>query len=76
MSGGSHDYAYRKLDDVADSFDISREKIEHVEARKKVADILRHMSKICYCIEWIDSADYGEDDWKKVLEMLSKINIE
>lgn len=75
MSGGSHDYAYTKLNDVADSFDVRREKVEHTEARKKVADILRYMSDICYDIEWIDSGDYGEDDWPKVLEMLSKINI-
>lgn len=75
MSGGSHDYAYTKLNDIADSFDVNREKIEYIEARQKVADILRFMGKICYDIEWIDSGDYGESDWPKVIEMLNQIEL-
>lgn len=76
MSGGSHDYAYSRLEDIAASFWVEREPIEQEEARKKVADILRHMAKICHDIEWIDSCDYGKEDWAKVLEMLGKITLE
>ncbi len=75
MSGGSHDYAYTKLVDIADSFYVKPQHDIHLESRKKVAEILRLMSEICYDIEWIDSGDYGEDDWKKVEEMLNGISI-
>jgi hypothetical protein len=75
MSGGSHDYAYQKLNDIADSFYTKPRQDEHLEARKKVAKILNLMSEICHDIEWIDSCDYGEDDWKKVEELLGEIII-
>lgn len=75
MSGGSHDYAYSKLDDIADSFYMEPEKDEYIKLRKKVADILRHMSKICHDIEWIDSCDYGQEDWKEVEKMLNQITL-
>ncbi len=73
MSGGSHDYAYQKLNDIADSF--SPQEITHKEERAKVGKILRLMSDICHDIEWIDSCDYGEEDWKEVQENLKKIQI-
>lgn len=76
MSGGSHDYAYTKLEEIADSFWVEPEKVDYEKARKKVADILKHMSKICHDIEWIDSGDYGDDDWVKVIEMLDKITLD
>ncbi len=72
MSGGSHDYAYLKLNEVADSFYYER---GHEEARKKVAEILRLMSDICHDIEWIDSGDYGDEDWKDIEEKLARINL-
>jgi len=75
MSGGSHDYAYMKLEEIANSFYTEPEKPTYVEARKKVADILRLMSKVCHDIEWIDSSDYGQDEWKEVLKNLDKIKI-
>lgn len=75
MSGGSHDYAYSKLEEIADSFYVEPEKDSHLKCRRKVADILRLMSKICHDIEWIDSGDYGEDDWDEVEKMLDKITL-
>ena len=72
MSGGSHDYAYQKLRDIADSFYTEQ---SHLDARKKVSKILHLMEDICHDIEWIDSGDYGEEDWKKVEEDLAKIKI-
>lgn len=76
MSGGSHDYAYQKLQAIAESFYVEPEKITYLECRKKVSKILKHMSKICHDIEWIDSCDYGEDDWANVIEMLDKITLD
>lgn len=74
MSGGSHDYAYNKLEDIAESFDVVEP--SYKGERKKVAKILRLMSKICHDIEWIDSGDYGDEDWVKVIEMLDKITLD
>ena len=75
MSGGSHDYAFRKLEDIAESFYQPPEKISHIEYRKKVYDILKIVSKACHTIEWIDSGDCGEEDWKDVKKALDKIQI-
>ena len=51
MSGGSHDYAYEKLNDIADSFYTEPQQDDHLEARKKVAKILKFMGDICHDIE-------------------------
>lgn len=75
MSGGSHDYAYIKLVDVADSFYQEPEKIEHIELRKKLRDILTLCSKVAHDIEWIDSGDYGEDSWEEVKKDLDRVQI-
>ena len=71
MSGGSHDHAYLKLNEIAKEF--FPEPIDHLESRKKVADILERVSVICHDIEWIDSGDYGEEDWLEVDKMLDTI---
>ena len=70
MSGGSHDYAYQKLNDIAESFYPDD---NHEKERKKVADILRLLSKICHDIEWIDSCDLSQDGWDGVKKMLDRI---
>ena len=74
MSGGSHDYACYKLEEIADSF-WQEETRTHLEERKKVSKILKLMSKICHDIEWIDSGDCGEDDWINIKKMLDKIKL-
>lgn len=73
MSGGSHDYAQNKLEEIAESF--SPTEPTHKEERKKVAKLLRFIGEICHDIEWIDSGDYGEEDWEKVITGLERINI-
>lgn len=73
MSGGSHDYAFQKLEDIEESFRVYE--IGHKEERNKLADILKLVAKIAHDIEWIDSSDYGEDDWKSIKENLDKITI-
>jgi len=75
MSGGSHDYAYTKLNDIASSFYEEPQQDKHLETRKKVAKILNFMAEICHDIEWIDSGDYGEEDWQKVENELRRIFI-
>ena len=75
MSGGSHDYAYSKLEDIADSFYTQYLPPSHLKQRKKIAEVLRLMAKICKDVEWIDSGDCGEDDWVEVEKMLNRINI-
>lgn len=71
MSGGSHDYAYLKLNEIAKEF--FPDPIDHLESRKKVADILERLGVICHNIEWIDSGDYGDEDWGGVEALLDDI---
>jgi len=34
------------------------------------SDYLERLADICRIIEWIDSGDYGEEEWKDVEEKL------
>ena len=37
-------------------------------------DYLREISKQCHDIEWIDSCDYGPEEWALIEEFLMKHN--
>ncbi len=70
MSGGSYDYAYCKLDEMAESV---RARDNHRVTRERVAALIRKLSKIMHDIEWIDSGDYGDEDWADVKKQLDEI---
>jgi hypothetical protein len=76
MSGGHYDYKYHHLDDLADEMEneIKRENrwepITHIAEREYVIKKLRELAKICHDIEWIDSSDYGEKDWKPITDFM------
>jgi len=72
MSGGSYDYKYKELNNLADQ--LSPITDEFQELRNRTAKALRGLAEVCHDIEWIDSYDYGKDDWKKVEEWLDKHN--
>ena len=73
MSGGSYDYKYKELNNLADLID-TQPRDENQLTRKRVALALRELADICHDIEWIDSGDYEPEDWNKIIEWLDKHN--
>ena len=65
MSGGSLDYAYEKLNDVASDVRSSAGYREHnyPELRLAMAEHLEKMAKVVHAIEWSDSGDWKRDAW-------------
>jgi hypothetical protein len=59
MSGGSYDYAYQRVRDVADEIEE-----RHPEEAKHLAFAahLRLVATAMRAIEWVDSCDYGPGD--------------
>ncbi len=72
MSGGHYDYAFEKIEDLADKLSPSRDKYQPI--RDRASKMLKLAAKISYDIEWIDSGDYGEESWKEVDDDLKKMN--
>lgn len=56
MSGGSYDYAYSKLNDFADSLQLT------TPLRKAFKTHLLKVSNACHDIEWVDSCDWSPGD--------------
>ena len=54
MSGGSYDYLYHKVEEVADQLDGDRSPL-----RRAFAEHLHKVAKALHDIEWVDSGDYG-----------------
>jgi hypothetical protein len=62
MSGGSYDYAYGKIEDLA-------EQIHPTSALRKA--FKKHLMKVaqaCHDIEWVDSCDCSEGDEDKAIK--------
>lgn len=55
MSGGSYDYAYRHVDEMADTIDHKTKS----SLRRAFAAHLRKVALAMHHIEWVDSGDYG-----------------
>ena len=59
MSGGSHDYAYCRVQDFASEI---RGGTRNPNLRQAFADHLELVAKAMHDIEWVDSGDYGNKD--------------
>lgn len=57
MSGGSMNYAYRHLNDMAD----------YVKD-KEVKDLFNDLAELMHDLEWWDSGDYDKSDYLETLE--------
>lgn len=55
MSGGSYDYLYCKVEEMADRIGNSPE-------RQRFAEHMRRVAKAMHAIEWVDSCDWGKGD--------------
>jgi hypothetical protein len=56
MSGGSYDYAYSRIDDLANEIAPT------TAIRRAFKTHLRKVAKACHDIEWVDSGDCGKGD--------------
>lgn len=56
MSGGSMNYAYHHLNDIAD----------YVED-KEIKDLITDLSELIHDLEWWDSGDYSKKDYEETL---------
>lgn len=64
MSGGSYDYIYRNIEDVADRLSDKN----HSPLRRAFAKHLKLVAEAMHDIEWVDSGDYGTGDDVKAIE--------
>lgn len=75
MSGGSYDYAYSKLDDLAGRI---KSRARGNALRLAFAHKLSKMAEAAKAIEWHDSGDWGEEDeleaLRAVLEPVEELN--
>lgn len=55
MSGGSHDYLYLKIEDMA-----SRLEDDQRAERRAFAVLLRKVAKAAHDVEWVDSCDMAK----------------
>lgn len=59
MSGGSYDYAFHKIEDLADEIRAD------TPLRTAFVEHLRLVAKAARAIEWVDSCDYAKGDEDK-----------
>ena len=60
MSGGSYDYAYHRVDDMADA--MAHRSRDVTPLRRAFIEHLRLVSRAMYAVEWNDSGDGVDED--------------
>lgn len=68
MSGGSYNYAFRGVEEMAESLESQRSTPE----RLAFAALLRRVARAMHDIEWVDSCDMG--DGKEVAAIMACID--
>ncbi len=69
MSGGSLDYAFEKVNGIAEAVEASADRCDQRAAlRVRFADELRSVSRVLRAIEWADSGDAAPDSWVQAVE--------
>lgn len=58
MSGGSYNYAYTTIENLyaGSMYD------------KELDDLMEDLAEVCHDLEWWQSCDIGEDDYRKTVE--------
>lgn len=62
MSGGSWDYVYSRIDDIADRLTSDANPL-----RRAMVPSVRALAKAMRAIEWVDSGDYGDGDDEELI---------
>jgi hypothetical protein len=73
MSGGSYDYKYKELENLAALLD-PQPRDEKQPIRKRLGSALLEIAQQCHDVEWVDSGDYGDEYWGKIEEWLEEHN--
>ena len=63
MSGGSWDYCYQKIDEMADRMQNEKEPY-----RRAFGQHLRDVAKAMHDVEWVDSCDSSPGDDRAAIE--------
>ena len=72
MSGGSYNYTYSQVQDMAEELQRSRSPM-----RRTFGNHLLKVAEALHDIEWVDSGDYGDgDDLKAIQAVLGAENME
>lgn len=66
MSGGSWDYFYSRLDEIALRL-LHENHSSEPELRRALGRLLRKVVTALHDIEWVDSCDYGKGDEREAL---------
>ena len=70
MSGGSYNYTYSQVQDMAEELQRSRNPM-----RRTFGNHLLKVAEALHDIEWVDSGDYGDgDDLKAIQAVLGELN--
>ena len=67
MSGGSWDYAYCKIEEIANTL-----RRQSCPKRKALGRLLLLVADAMHDIEWVDSSDYGPGDENASIERVFK----
>jgi len=71
MSGGSLDYIYHKVEDVAQTLSDNK----NTPLQRAFGEHLFKIAKALHDVEWVISGDYGNgDDEKAIKEVLTNSN--
>jgi Mg/Co/Ni transporter MgtE len=65
MSGGSWDYCYHKIDEMADKMSCQKEPL-----RRAFGEHLRNVAKAMHDVEWVDSCDTSPGDERAAIELV------
>jgi hypothetical protein len=68
MSGGSYNYAYYRIEELAAEIRAT------TPLRKAFKAHLLKVAKACHDIEWVDSCDYGPSDEDKAIRACLGVN--
>lgn len=66
MSGGSYDYIYWKIEELAENI----RNVEIDPRRATLQKVLVKLAKAMHDVEWVDSGDYGEGRDNEALDEL------
>lgn len=72
MSGGSYDYRYHQIDELAEMISLSGASCHGAgeTLRKKFIEHLRLVARACRAIEWNDSGDGDSEEVELILRCL------
>lgn len=76
MSGGSWDYVYSRIDDIADRLLCSSTRTSCTDERRALGRVLKLAAAAMHDIEWVDSCDYSDGDEREaIMKVVSRAEV-